>query len=398
MRRAQRSSPYCRRIRSISATSYSLTIFAAVSLESGSIRMSSGPSARKLKPRPGSSIWVLERPKSKRTRSAGTKPCSEAIAPSSEKGPRVTTAAGPNSASDSRPDSTAAGSRSIPSSRPPGVILSRIWRAWPACPRVPSIATAPVRGWSSSITSCESAGTCGLMSRDLPVSEFCETSLRVGAVAVPSGLGPDFHPRAGPDHHDRRRGLDPRQASLFRQQADPSLAVGLERIGEWIKRARQGAMIRSRQRALQLLAERRPEVRWVDRQDLVLSDRDVAPVLQLLAEGGRDRQPSLVVHPHPMRPREQSSGLPVTHPAALAAGAEAAAAAVKLEGQLVAVLVEAVVESDDRRVVGHLIAVAGRSGIEEVYGVPYLDVGCDVCLDVCRVHHFSPLVTAIRRR
>jgi hypothetical protein len=99
-----------------------------------------------------------------------------------------------------------------------------------------------------------------------------------------------------------------------------------------------------------------------------------------------------------MRPREQSSGLPVTHAAALAARAEAAATAVKLEGQLVAVLVEAVVETDDRRVVGNVIAVAGRSGVEEVYGVPYLDVGCDVWFHVCRIHHFSPLVTAIRRR
>src|SRR5713101_5257587 len=136
------------------------------------------------------------------------------------------TTADPYWARATRAALTALGSRSIPSSRPPGVILSRIWRAWPACPRVQSIATAPARGWSSSITSCESAGTCGLMSRDHPVSEFCETSLRVGAVAVPSGLGPYFHPRAGPDHHDRRRGLDPREASLFRQQADPSLAVG----------------------------------------------------------------------------------------------------------------------------------------------------------------------------
>jgi hypothetical protein len=28
------------------------------------------------------------------------------------------------------------------------------------------------------------------------------------------------------------------------------------------------------------------------------------------------------------------------------------------------------------------IAAAGRSGIEEMYGVPYLDVGCDVCFHV----------------
>jgi hypothetical protein len=28
------------------------------------------------------------------------------------------------------------------------------------------------------------------------------------------------------------------------------------------------------------------------------------------------------------------------------------------------------------------IAAVGRSGVEEVYGVPYLDVGCDVCFHV----------------
>ena len=42
------------------------------------------------------------------------------------------------------------------------------------------------------------------------------------------------------------------------------------------------------------------------------------------------------------------------------------------------------------------IAAAGRSGIEEVYGVLYLDVGCDVCCSVALIHHFSPLITAIR--
>jgi hypothetical protein len=74
-------------------------------------------------------------------------------------------------------------------------------------------------------------------------------------------------------------------------------------------------------------------------------------------------------------------------------GAQAAAAAVELEGQPVPGLVEPVVEAE---VV--FIAAAGRSGVEEVYGVPYLDVGCDVWFHVCRVHHFSPLITAIRRR
>jgi hypothetical protein len=67
---------------------------------------------------------------------------------------------------------------------------------------------------------------------------------------------------------------------------------------------------------------------------------------------------------------------------------------VQLEGQAVTVLVVAVVDAG-REV--FLIAVTGRSGVEEVYGVPYLDVGCDVACHVCWVHHFSPLITAIRR-
>jgi hypothetical protein len=95
-----------------------------------------------------------------------------------------------------------------------------------------------------------------------------------------------------------------------------------------------------------------------------------------------------------MRSGEHSSGLPELQHPPLAAGAEAAAAAMELEGQAVAVLVETVVVAE----VVHVIAVAGRSGVEKVYGVPYLDVGCDVWFDVCRIHHFSPLITAIRRR
>jgi len=97
-----------------------------------------------------------------------------------------------------------------------------------------------------------------------------------------------------------------------------------------------------------------------------------------------------------MRPGEHSSGLPELEEASLPASAQAAAAAVKLEGQAIAVLVETVVETERVGGVG-FIAAAGRSGVEKVYGVPYLDVGCDVWFDVCRIHHFSPLITAIRR-
>jgi len=95
-----------------------------------------------------------------------------------------------------------------------------------------------------------------------------------------------------------------------------------------------------------------------------------------------------------MRSSEHSSGLPIVEATALGAGAKAAAASVELEGQTVAVLVKPMVETQ----IAGLIAAAGRSGVEEVYGVPYLDVGCDVWSNVCRIHHFSPLITAIRRR
>jgi hypothetical protein len=78
---------------------------------------------------------------------------------------------------------------------------------------------------------------------------------------------------------------------------------------------------------------------------------------------------------------------------ALPARAKAAPAAVELQRQAIAVFVEAVV----RRYLMS-IAAAGRSGIEEVYGVLYLDVGCDVCCSVVLTHHFSPLITAIRRK
>jgi hypothetical protein len=96
-----------------------------------------------------------------------------------------------------------------------------------------------------------------------------------------------------------------------------------------------------------------------------------------------------------MRSSEQpSSGLPLLESPSLGAGAEAAAASLEPEREAVPVLVKAKVE--DR--LPYVLAAAGRSGIEEVYGVLYLDVGCDVWFHVSRIHHFSPLITAIRRR
>jgi hypothetical protein len=55
---------------------------------------------------------------------------------------------------------------------------------------------------------------------------------------------------------------------------------------------------------------------------------------------------------------------------------------VELEGQPVAELVEPVVQAHYPAAGIADIAAAGRSGVEEVYGVPYLDVGCDVFFHV----------------
>jgi hypothetical protein len=55
---------------------------------------------------------------------------------------------------------------------------------------------------------------------------------------------------------------------------------------------------------------------------------------------------------------------------------------VKFERQPVAELVETVVQARCPAAGVADIAVAGRSGVEEVYGVPYLDVGCDVFFHV----------------
>jgi hypothetical protein len=56
----------------------------------------------------------------------------------------------------------------------------------------------------------------------------------------------------------------------------------------------------------------------------------------------------------------------------------------ELKRQPVAELVEPVVQAQGPAAGIADIAAAGRSGIEEVYGVPYLDVGCDVFFHVAK--------------
>src|SRR5256885_966307 len=258
----QRSSPYWRRIRWISAASYLLTMFAAVRGDFGSMRISSGPSARKLNPRSGSSSCALEMPKSERIMSAASKPAGAARSPTSPQ---------------------------LPPSR---------------------------------------------------------------------GPAPD-HPRLG-------RGLDPRRRARFRRERDPSLAVGFEAVGQRVERPCQRSLVRPLQWRPELVRQRRPHLGRIDREHPVQAYRDEAALRQLLAEAGRDCQPPFLVHADPLGTGEHSPGLPVAVQLPLLARAEAATAAVQLEREPDAGLVEPAVQ---RRPAA--IAAVGRGGVEEVYCVPY---------------------------
>src|SRR6185503_5981291 len=97
-----------------------------------------------------------------------------------------------------------------------------------------------------------------------------------------------------------------------------------------IERTSEGSLVRSGERAAQLLRQRCPELGGIDRQHLVLSDRDEAPFRQLLAESRWNRQPSFLVHADPMGSRKHSSGLPELALETLLARAQPAAATVQL--------------------------------------------------------------------
>mmetsp|Transcript_57330 Transcript_57330/g.114879 ORF Transcript_57330/g.114879 Transcript_57330/m.114879 type:complete len:216 (-) Transcript_57330:879-1526(-) len=152
MRSAFSSSPYCEMYLANSAAFKFAKYHVAglVPRSEGSIRMSSGPSARKVNPRSGRSNWGDDTPrsakmpstrgstpwrlkKSERARRAGASPKSPC---------RSSNLPCPNCSRRPRAASNAAGSRSMASTLQPGRLRSSA-SLWPPLPRVQSRITAP---------------------------------------------------------------------------------------------------------------------------------------------------------------------------------------------------------------------------------------------------------------
>ena len=90
----------------------------------GSIRMSSGPSARNEKPRSARSIWGELTPRSSRTPDRGPSPAEVMTSSNAENGDRINVTRSPNEVNRSRAASSATGSRSNPTTRSPGYASS----------------------------------------------------------------------------------------------------------------------------------------------------------------------------------------------------------------------------------------------------------------------------------
>jgi len=102
----------------------------------GSIRMSTGPSTRKLNPRSGWSSWGELTPRSRRMPSYGAH--SDASSAMSAKAPRMGWNLSPKRWSRALAAASAAGSRSMPMTMPSGPVASRKASEWPPPPRVQS--------------------------------------------------------------------------------------------------------------------------------------------------------------------------------------------------------------------------------------------------------------------
>ena len=132
--------------------------------------MSSGPAARKLNPRMGSSSWRELTPRSSSTASAPSpQPTSGRIARRRAKSPCRRTTRSAAGSSRSRARASARGSRSTPSRRAPGAPATRA-AACPPRPTVASTRRAPGRGRSHSTTSPTITGTWAAPTGPMPVS------------------------------------------------------------------------------------------------------------------------------------------------------------------------------------------------------------------------------------
>src|SRR4051794_18992177 len=206
-------------------------------------------------------------PRSSSTRSARTPSATRVSSPSANDMRRKRVSQATSAASCAK-CSSAAGSRSMPISVPPGPRRSATSRAWPAPPTVQSIAVWPGRGSSASISSPARTGTwMAVMSRRM-VKTCGELGDTVGGALVlglPAAAVPDLEVVAGPQHGDVA--LEVRVADQVARDHDPpgrvELGVGgrAEQVAlELLVLAREGVEALERAAVLALVLGLRPNL------------------------------------------------------------------------------------------------------------------------------------------
>src|SRR6202171_3921916 len=272
----------------------------------GSNLMSRGPSAAKLKPRRESSSWEEESPRSRKAPSSGASPLPSAARGSlaSAKFPGTKRKPSPTSALRASARLAASGSRSMATSRPPGMIRLRISRECPPPPKVPSKKTAPGVGWRICIAASKRTGMCcgplgpealgtGVaFARDL-VGERGVVG-GVGFDRLPADLTPDLHQVVDADHNGRA--LDTGAGAQGGGDEHPALAVELDLVGLGEEPADQVAFGGHGRRAdAVLLRHPIPLVGRVDTKAVLRCDGDDGAAGELLAELDRQSQAPLGV-------------------------------------------------------------------------------------------------------
>ena len=210
IRRAKRSSPSFAITSRISDSPARASHAETGSPLDGSMRMSSGPSARKLKPRVGSSSCGEETPRSNkmpRTGRLGTSSCTRA-AISANGAP--TSASRTSSGKRRWPASMAAGSRSNASTRPSGPSAPRMSAVCPPRPNVASMYRPSACTASASNASRASTGMCA--SKALTPSSGCQSAPVLSSAVAMDEIAPrsSSHPMIfRPDHPPNYSRSDP---------------------------------------------------------------------------------------------------------------------------------------------------------------------------------------------
>src|SRR5262245_54960385 len=122
--------------------------------------MSSGSAPWNEKPRPDSSIWYDDSPRSSSTAVACSTPARDAKVPRCRKLPCSSTTRAPKRARRRAACTSASGSRSMPSRRVSPPARSSSCSACPPKPTVPSTSQPPRRGRERNTTSSASTGVC----------------------------------------------------------------------------------------------------------------------------------------------------------------------------------------------------------------------------------------------